>query len=50
MCSSDLSDTVSADLRKRGMKFVGTVTIYSFLESVGVIIDHERDCFVLKEI
>ena len=48
--SSPLSDAVSADLRKRGMKFVGTVTVYSFLESVGVVIDHERHCFVLKEI
>jgi DNA-3-methyladenine glycosylase I len=48
--SSPLSDAVSADLRKRGMKFVGTVTIYSFLESVGVVIDHERDCFVLEEL
>jgi len=48
--SSPLSDAVSADLRKRGMKFVGTVTIYSFLESVGIIIDHERDCFVMREI
>ena len=48
--SSPLSDAVSADLRKRGMKFVGTVTVYSFLESVGVVIDHERHCFVLGEI
>ncbi len=47
---SPLSDAVSADLRARGMKFVGTVTIYSFLESVGIVIDHERDCFVLKEL
>ena len=45
-----LSDAVSKDLKKRGMKFVGTVTVYSFLESVGVVIDHERHCFVLGEI
>lgn len=47
---SALSDAVSADLRKRGMRFVGTVTIYSFLESVGIINDHEQSCFVMKEL
>ena len=48
--SSPLSDAVSKDLRKRGMKFVGTVTIYSFLQSIGVIIDHEQACFVMREL
>ena len=48
--SSPLSDAVSKDLRKRGMKFVGTVTMYSYLQSVGIIIDHETDCFVLQEL
>jgi DNA-3-methyladenine glycosylase I len=48
--SSPLSDAVSADLRKRGMKFVGTVTVYSYLQSVGIVIDHERGCFVLGEL
>jgi DNA-3-methyladenine glycosylase I len=47
---SELSDAVSKDLRKRGMKFVGTVTVYSYLQSVGIINDHERDCFVMKEL
>ncbi|MDD3214705.1 MAG: DNA-3-methyladenine glycosylase I [Eubacteriales bacterium] len=47
---SPLSDAVSKDLRKRGMKFVGTVTIYSYLQSVGIVIDHEQDCFVMKEL
>lgn len=48
--TSPLSDRVSADLRKRGMKFVGSVTIYSFLQSVGIVIDHEQECFVMKEL
>ncbi len=48
--SSPLSDAVSKDLKKRGMKFVGTVTIYSYLESVGIINDHEQGCFVMKEL
>ncbi len=47
---SPLSDAVSKDLKKRGMKFVGTVTIYSYLESVGIINDHEQECFVMKEL
>ena len=50
LTQSPLSDAVSDDLRKRGMKFVGSVTIYSFLESVGIINDHELDCFVMKEL
>lgn len=41
---SPLSDAVSADLQKRGMKFVGTVIIYSFLQAVGVVNDHEISC------
>ena len=44
--SSPLSDSVSKDLKKRGMKFVGTVIIYSYLQAVGVINSHEPDCFL----
>ena len=43
--SSELSDRVSTDLKRRGMKFVGTVIIYSFLQAVGVVNDHEMDCW-----
>lgn len=43
--SSELSDTVSRDLKRRGMKFVGTVIIYSYLQAVGVINSHEETCF-----
>lgn len=43
--SSMLSDTVSKDLKQRGMKFVGTVIIYSYLQAVGVINSHEEACF-----
>ncbi|MBP5534810.1 MAG: DNA-3-methyladenine glycosylase I [Alphaproteobacteria bacterium] len=42
---SELSDRVSADLRKKGMKFVGSVIIYSFLQAVGIINDHQQGCF-----
>lgn len=43
--STPLSDKVSKDLKKRGMKYVGTVIIYSYLQSVGVVDDHETTCF-----
>ena len=44
--SNELSDTISKELRKRGMKFVGTVIIYSYLQAVGVINSHEDNCFL----
>lgn len=43
---SELSDTVSKDLKKRGMKFVGTTIVYSYLQAVGVIYSHEEGCFL----
>lgn len=42
---SPLSNIVSDDLKRRGMKFVGTVIIYSYLQAIGVINDHELHCF-----
>ena len=44
--SSELSDIISKDLKKRGMKFVGTTIIYSYLQAVGVIYSHEEGCFL----
>lgn len=46
--SSELSDRVSKDLQKCGMKFVGTTIIYSYLQAVGIINDHELDCCFQK--
>lgn len=43
--SSPLSDKISKDLKKRGMKYVGSIIIYSYLQAIGVIDDHEKDCF-----
>lgn len=42
--TSPLSDTVSRDLMRRGMTFVGSTIIYSFLQSMGVINGHASDC------
>lgn len=43
--SSELSDKISKDLQKRGMKYVGTVIIYSYLQAIGVVNDHDKECF-----
>lgn len=45
---SPVSDAVSEDLKKRGMRFVGTTIIYSYLQAVGVIDSHEEGCFLHK--
>lgn len=47
--TSELSDKISNNLKKRGMKFVGSIIIYSFLQSMGVIYSHDRDCYLYKE-
>ncbi|MBW3019697.1 DNA-3-methyladenine glycosylase I [Candidatus Woesearchaeota archaeon] len=42
---NDLSDKISKDLKKRGMNFVGSTIIYAFLQAVGIVDDHEIECF-----
>lgn len=44
--SSALSDAVSANLKKHGMKFVGTKIIYSLLQATGIINSHEEGCWL----
>lgn len=39
-----ISDAISADLQKRGMKFVGSTIIYSYLQAVGIIYSHDEEC------
>ena len=43
--SSELSDTISKDLKKYGMKFAGTTVVYAYLQAIGVIWSHENECF-----
>ena len=43
--STELSDRLSTDLRKRGFGFVGTTICYAFLQAVGVVDDHVVDCW-----
>ena len=40
-----VSDNISKDLIKRGMSFVGSTTIYSYLQAIGLINSHDKDCF-----
>lgn len=47
--NSLLSDKIAKDMKKRGMKFVGTTIIYSFLQAIGVIYSHDRECFLYKK-
>lgn len=42
--TSELSDKISKDLKKRGFKFVGSTIIYSFLQAIGIIDDHLMSC------
>lgn len=39
------SDTLSKDLKKRGFKFVGSTICYAFMQAVGMVNDHTKDCF-----
>lgn len=45
-----LSDQISSDLKKRGFKYLGSITLYSHLQACGIINDHERGCFLYKKI
>ena len=47
--TSPLSDAISKDLKKRGMKFVGSTIIYAYLQAVGVLYAHEPGCFLEKK-
>jgi DNA-3-methyladenine glycosylase I len=46
--SSPLSDRISKDLKKRGFRFVGTTIVYAYLQAIGVVNDHWRDCFLYR--
>lgn len=45
IAKNSLSDRVSKDLKKRGLKFMGSITVYSHLQACGIINDHLEDCF-----
>jgi len=45
-----LSDAISKDLKKRGFKFLGSTTIYAYMQAVGMVNDHTTDCFRYNEV
>ncbi len=44
--TSELSNTISKDLRKRGMSFVGSTIVYAHLQATGIVNDHISTCFL----
>ncbi|UCH49185.1 MAG: DNA-3-methyladenine glycosylase I [Betaproteobacteria bacterium] len=44
------SDALSKDLKRRGFKFVGTTIIYAFMQAIGMVNDHSRECFRWREL
>ena len=48
--TTTLSDAISKDLKKRGFKFVGSTVIYATMQAIGMVNDHEVDCFRYDEV
>lgn len=42
---TEVSEAISQELRRRGFKFVGPVIVYAWMQAVGIVDDHARDCF-----
>ncbi|MCM1538966.1 MAG: DNA-3-methyladenine glycosylase I [bacterium] len=50
VASNELSDEIAKELKRRGFKFLGSITVYSHLQACGIINDHEEGCFLYREI
>jgi len=48
--TTDISDAMSKDMKKRGFKFVGSTICYAFMQAVGMVNDHAHECFRYKEL
>ena len=48
--NTELSDTISADLKKRGFKFMGTSIVYAHLQATGIVMDHTTECFRYQDL
>ena len=48
--SSELSDEISKNLKRRGMNFIGSTIIYAYMQSIGMVNDHEVGCFRYGEV
>ena len=47
--TTELSDKIAKDLKKRGFKFLGSTTVYAHLQATGIVNDHITSCFCYKE-
>jgi DNA-3-methyladenine glycosylase I len=47
---TELAETISKDLKKRGFSFVGPTIVYSHMQATGMVNDHTTDCFRYKEV
>ena len=50
LARTEISDALSKDLIKRGFKFVGSTICYSFMQAVGMVNDHDADCFRYRQL
>lgn len=48
--TTDISDKMSKDLKKKGFKFVGSTICYAYMQATGMVNDHTVDCFRYKEV
>lgn len=48
--STEISDRMSKDLKKRGFKFIGSTICYAYMQAVGMVNDHTTNCFRYKEV
>lgn len=48
--TTDMSDKISKELKKRGLNFIGSTICYAFMQAVGMVNDHTTDCFRYEEI
>jgi DNA-3-methyladenine glycosylase I len=46
---TELSDQIAKDLKRRGFSFLGSTTVYAYLQACGLVNDHTKDCFRYKE-
>ena len=47
--TTDMSDKISKDLKKIGFKFLGSTTVYAFMQAIGMVNDHTQDCFLYHQ-
>jgi DNA-3-methyladenine glycosylase I len=47
---TELSDTIAADLKKRGFRFLGSTIMYAHMQATGIVNDHITSCFRYKEV